>query len=120
MVALLTVTEADVVRSHYPVPKTTQSLLIAVLAVIFNYNVKGKTMSYRFDVQVLGVTIGTADGWDEMDIPNMQFYNFESAVSSIPSADCIVILYDTGKLETYDNDDQVTKTYDLLPILKSL
>lgn len=76
-------------------------------------------MSNRFNVQILGVTIGTADGWDEMDIPYIQFYNFESVVNAIPSADCIVIAYDTGKLGTY-NDGQTTNTYDLLPILKSL
>ena len=73
----------------------------------------------RFNVEVMGVVIGTADGWDEMDIPCIQFYNFESAVKAIPSVDSIFIAFDKGKLETY-GEEGIMNTYDLLPILKSL
>ena len=73
----------------------------------------------RFNVEVMGVVIGTADGWDEMDILCLQFYNFESAVKAIPSADSISIAFDKGKLDTY-GEEGFMGTYDLLPILKSL
>lgn len=77
-------------------------------------------MSDRFDVQVLGVTIGTADGWDEAGIPCLNFYNFQPSIVGLEPAECILLEYATGKLEAYNGEGEVAYSKDLLPLLKSL
>lgn len=76
-------------------------------------------MSNRLDVRVLGVTIGTADGWDELDISKIQFYDFESSIPGIDSAECITVEFETGELTSYSQGNTPT-SYDLFTILKSL
>ncbi len=69
-------------------------------------------MSKRIDVTVLGTIIGTASGWDEVDIDCLMYYDFvpnldcsHAVLEKFPDkSDSISINYTTGVIEAYDND----------------
>lgn len=74
----------------------------------------------RYDESVLGRHIGTMTGWDQADDFAILLLDFEPAVGvSIPAGD-IVINFDTGKVETYNDDGDVTFEADIIDVLKDL
>lgn len=67
-------------------------------------------MSYedRIPATVLGVQIGTTTGWDQIDLFDFLFYEFQPLEGvDLPSGD-LRINYDTGKFYTHDIEGNVT------------
>jgi imidazole glycerol phosphate synthase subunit HisF len=69
-------------------------------------------MSKRFEVKVLGTVIGTCDGWDEIGVNHLVFYNFEVNPNFVTlinrsfssTADSVSINFETGEVEVYQGD----------------
>ena len=59
-------------------------------------------MRDRFEVNIFGLVIGTADGWDEQDTTVHSYYNFEAANEWFKNANCINVDFSTGEIEYYD------------------
>lgn len=74
----------------------------------------------RIDVILLGVKIGTASGWDEMDVAVFFFYDFEPAEGvSIPAGGINVDL-NTGIVELYEDETEGTVLFGLLDVLHNM
>jgi len=54
--------------------------------------------SNRMDVVVLGITIGTASGWDETTDFGLTFYDFEAKLSGILEGD-LYVDFQSGALQ---------------------
>lgn len=71
----------------------------------------------RNDVIVMGVTIGTATGWDEVDVAFLSFYDFQPNMyfgHAIKGPyqemyESIGINFQTGEVECYQGDEVVLK-----------
>ena len=70
-------------------------------------------MSDRINVDVLGTVIGTASGWDELEVNHLCFYDFELNPEyeyvlfneAIPlKAESISINYSDGVVEFYEDN----------------
>jgi hypothetical protein len=69
-------------------------------------------------LKVLGRTIGTHNGWDG-DMDAMVFYDFKPCdvlADDLPAGD-LNVDFQAGDFSYYDDDGNVTKTLDMLPIL---
>ena len=56
------------------------------------------------EVKILGVSLGTASGWDESADWGLMFYDFKPSLSGIPEGDLFVDLQ-SGELEIYEAKD---------------
>jgi hypothetical protein len=69
-------------------------------------------MSKRFDVIVLGTVLGTATGWDEVDVDCVVYFDFEPSLTFVKLANDVVknqyegvaINFTTGTVECYEHD----------------
>lgn len=62
-------------------------------------------MSDRMDVEVLGVKLGTASGWDELDTCNLYFYDVETSNTKFPSLEFnLNVDFNTGVYECHGLD----------------
>lgn len=68
----------------------------------------------RSNLTVLGKTIGTCDGWDEFGTLFHIYYDFQSDLPEIPSAEQVIIDYETGIIHIDDSNT----SYTLLEYLK--
>lgn len=74
----------------------------------------------RVNWKVLGRTIGTGTGWDQLDTVDFIIYDFEPAQGiSIPSGD-LCVLYEVGKVEMYGDDGEVTFSADIVATLRDI
>lgn len=70
------------------------------------------------DVIIMGVTIGTATGWDEVDVAFLTFYDFEPNMTfghAIKGPyhemyESIGINFQTGEIECYQGDKVILST----------
>lgn len=69
-------------------------------------------MSKRYEVDFLGVVIGTSTGWDQADSFDLQFYDFEpneiGTLAGLKSSSCLGIFPWEGKIETYSDEGEPT------------
>lgn len=68
----------------------------------------------RIEIKVLGTLIGTASGWDDVDVNHLQYYDFIPDPSFTPfqresfsNSTCMSINLDTGLVETYGDKGEV-------------
>lgn len=74
----------------------------------------------RIEVKVLGLVIGTASGWDELDTCVLYFYDFEPNNGiNLPSKD-LVVDFEDGLFMTYDDDGTETHSSSVLETLTGI
>lgn len=78
-------------------------------------------MPERHPLIILGRTIGTYNGWDELEDPDFFVYEFEPAPSiPIPACDCLIIQYSKGTFEQTDNGGDAFATFDIIETLANI
>lgn len=75
-------------------------------------------MTKPVEFKVLGRAIGTATGWDQADTFAITLYDFTpyEKFKDLPSGD-VVICFETGKIETFDDDGEISVSVDIVSIL---
>ena len=73
------------------------------------------------NVDVMGITIGTAEEWDDVSFNIVQLYQFKPSISGLQASDVAVVNYESGEITLItldDNDEQQSETtIKLLPLL---
>lgn len=70
------------------------------------------------EVKILGVEVGKASGWDEVDLLGLQFYDFVPLEGfSIPAGD-ISVHYDSGIIGLYDKEGKDIGKLRILDVIK--
>lgn len=57
------------------------------------------------DLKLVGIIIGTHDGWDQSGDTSFTFYSFKSSIDNLEDADYLDFNWETGVLKSYDDDD---------------
>jgi hypothetical protein len=71
------------------------------------------------DWTVCGRVIGRATGWDHPDTFSMALYGFQPADDyKGPSDDTVVVHFERGLIESYDDEGNVTQSVDLIEAIK--
>lgn len=73
----------------------------------------------RIEVKIIGFTIGTASGWDDMGINIIFFYDFEPNPGFNISGDGLNIDFNTGVISAYDNEGNEAGTFDAFTIVNN-
>lgn len=66
-------------------------------------------------VRLMGVVLGTADGWDGGGDTSYMLYDFKSEL--LDNGDCIGVDWEQGILEYYNDEGEVYHKVELLDIL---
>jgi hypothetical protein len=70
--------------------------------------------------KILGRIIGTATGWDQGDTFAMNLYNFIPADGiALPPGEPFID-FETGKVEYFDSEGNITQSFDIVKILASV
>jgi len=72
----------------------------------------------RVEFTVLGRLLGTGTGWDDIGTNRMLLYDFESAKEyALPNGN-LIIDFEDGSFEYYDEDGDILASFDILDIMK--
>ena len=71
------------------------------------------------DLKLVGITIGTHDGWDQSGDTSFTFYNFKSSIVNLEDADYLDFNWETGVLKSYDDNGNIIWSCNLLEVLTS-
>lgn len=78
----------------------------------------------RMKVLALGIELGTASGWDDMEVGVFFFYDFEPAENCPISSGGINVNFTTGLVEVYDTDTDTDgneiSTHNLMDVLNAI
>lgn len=77
-------------------------------------------MEDRFDVKILGRVVGTAIGWDEMDVGVMFIYGFESNGKTTLENGDLNVDYINGKFEYFNEAGQVEFTQSIIGVMSTM
>lgn len=71
-------------------------------------------------VVILGRTVGTASGWDEVDTHAVCFYNFESTVPGLHTCSCFQVNFETGIFQCDFDGGSPEVEGDIVPLIAGL
>ena len=71
----------------------------------------------RIDVIVLGINIGTASGWDEVEVAHIVFYDFASSIPELTNGSTINFDFQKGEISYFkDEDGTLIKSFDMIEV----
>ena len=68
-------------------------------------------------LRLLGVVIGTHDGWDQSGDTSFTFYDFKSEISNLKDAEFLDFNWGTGILTSFDSEGTIIWSCDMLSVL---
>lgn len=74
----------------------------------------------RDEAEVMGVVIGTCDGWDMVDTLNVVFYDYKSNPEFcrwLPDGD-VNFDFNKGTIDYFDDNGVLIRTFNMVEVLK--
>ena len=68
-------------------------------------------------LKLLGIVLGTHEGWDQSGDTSFNFYNFKSSIDGLENANCLDFSWETGELKSYDDNGETVWSRSLLSVI---
>lgn len=76
----------------------------------------------RDEAEIMGVSLGTCDGWDMVDTLNVVFYDYqpnENLSRWLPAGD-VNFDFSLGRIEYFDDDGGLIRSLNMVEVLKEV